>query len=158
MSLLQRVQGCPERGAVLAAASKTIETGGICVSAQFGESHEKGKVAPSRLKRLPGGVRLTALGAAACERAGRLMREFAEAQEHMAKALAGRHGRIPITATRFCSADICPATGLTGPKPVPIRRTLPAGSNPAVLRRQGRPAAGCARKGLASTVEGHTGR
>ena len=49
-------------------------------------------------ERLPTGVRLTALGAAARERARRLAREFADAQEHVAETLAGRGGRLRITA------------------------------------------------------------
>ena len=49
-------------------------------------------------ERLPTGVRLTALGAAARERARRLRREFADAQEHVAETLAGRGGRLRITA------------------------------------------------------------
>ena len=49
-------------------------------------------------ERLPTGVRLTALGAAARDRARRLRREFADAQEHIAEALAGREGRFRIAA------------------------------------------------------------
>ena len=49
-------------------------------------------------ERLPTGVRLTALGAVARERARRLRRELADAQEHVAETLAGRGGRLRITA------------------------------------------------------------
>ena len=49
-------------------------------------------------ERLPTGVRLTALGAAARERARRLAREFAGTDEHLAEALAGRGGSLRITA------------------------------------------------------------
>ena len=52
----------------------------------------------SLFERLPSGVRLTALGAAARERARRLAREFADADEHLAETLAGRGGRLRITA------------------------------------------------------------
>ena len=49
-------------------------------------------------ERLPTGVRLTALGAAARERARRLAREFADTDEHMAETLAGRGARLSVTA------------------------------------------------------------
>ena len=49
-------------------------------------------------ERLPTGVRLTALGAVAHERARHLLREFADAEECVAETLAGRDGRFRITA------------------------------------------------------------
>ena len=49
-------------------------------------------------ERLPTGVRLTALGAAARDRARRLGREFADTDELVAETLAGRGARLRITA------------------------------------------------------------
>ena len=61
-------------------------------------------------ERLPTGVRLTALGAAALERARRLRREFADTDEHIGEALAGRDGRFRVTAAPlWMRAVIAPA-------------------------------------------------
>ena len=75
-------------------------------------------------ERLPTGVRPTALGTVALERARRLLREFADADEHIGEAVAGRGERFQVTAAplwmravvaraalRFQQA--CPAVGLT---------------------------------------------
>lgn len=75
-------------------------------------------------ERLPTGVRLTALGTVALERARRIHREFADTDEHIGETVAGREGRFRITAAplwmraviapaalRFQTA--CPGVGLT---------------------------------------------
>ena len=80
-------------------------------------------------ERLPTGVRLTALGAVALERARRLLGELADTDEHIEETVAGRRGRLRVSATplwmravvapaavRFQAA--CPGVGLT-------LRTLP---------------------------------
>ena len=75
-------------------------------------------------ERLPTGVRLTTLGTVALERARRLIREFADTDEHIGETVAGREGRFRITAAplwmravvapaalRFQGA--CPGVGLS---------------------------------------------
>lgn len=49
-------------------------------------------------ERLPSGVRLTELGTVAAARARRLLREFADTAEHLGETLAGRGGRLRVTA------------------------------------------------------------
>ncbi len=49
-------------------------------------------------ERISTGVRLTALGAVAAEQARRLLRAFEEAEDRIGGALAGRSGRIRVTA------------------------------------------------------------
>lgn len=61
-------------------------------------------------ERLPTGVRLTALGAVALERARRLLREFADTDEHIGEAAAGRGRRFRVTAPPlWMRAVIAPA-------------------------------------------------
>ena len=61
-------------------------------------------------ERLPTGVRLTALGAVARERARRLRREFADTDEHIGEAAAGRDGGFRVTAAPlWMRAVIVPA-------------------------------------------------
>jgi len=75
-------------------------------------------------ERLPTGVRPTALGTVAVERARRLARELTDADEHVGETLAGRGGRLRVSAAplwmravvapaalRFQSE--CPGVGLT---------------------------------------------
>ncbi len=75
-------------------------------------------------ERLPTGVRLTALGDVALERARRLLREFTETDEHIGETVDGRDGRFRVTAgpmwmqaviapaaLRFQS--VCPGVGLS---------------------------------------------
>ena len=75
-------------------------------------------------ERLPTGVRLTALGAVALERARRLLREFTDTDEHMGEALAGRDGRFRVSAAPLWMRTVvapaavrfqrtCPGIGLT---------------------------------------------
>ena len=62
------------------------------------------------VERLPTGVRLTALGAVAVERAKRLLREFDDTDEHIGEATAGRGGRFRVTAAPlWMRAVIAPA-------------------------------------------------
>ena len=74
--------------------------------------------------RLPAGVRLTALGTVALDRARRLLRAFADTEEQVGETIAGRGGRLRVTAAplwmravvtpaalRFQAA--CPGVGLT---------------------------------------------
>lgn len=61
-------------------------------------------------ERLPTGVRLTALGDVALERARRLLREFTETDEHIGETVAGRDGRFRVTAgPMWMRAVIAPA-------------------------------------------------
>ena len=61
-------------------------------------------------ERLPTGVRLTELGVVALERARRLFREFADTDEHIGEAVAGRDGRFRVTAAPlWMRAVIAPA-------------------------------------------------
>ena len=49
-------------------------------------------------ERLPTGVRPITLGMVAVERARRLAREFADTDEHIGETVAGRGGRLRVTA------------------------------------------------------------
>ena len=61
-------------------------------------------------ERLPTGVRLTTLGTAARERARRLLREFADTEEHIGETVAGHDGRFRISAAPlWMRAVIVPA-------------------------------------------------
>ncbi len=59
-------------------------------------------------ERISTGVRLTALGAVAAEQARRLLRAFEEAEDRIGGALAGRSGRIRVTADGFWMEGIVP--------------------------------------------------
>ena len=74
--------------------------------------------------RLPTGVRLTALGTVAVDRAHRLARELADADEHIGEARAGRGGRLRVSAAPLWMRAVvapaalrfqreCPGVGLT---------------------------------------------
>ena len=78
----------------------------------------------SLFERLPTGVRLTALGTVAVDRARRLAREFADTDEHISEAAAGRGGRLRVSAAPLWMRAIvapaalrfqreCPDVGLT---------------------------------------------
>ena len=57
-------------------------------------------------ERLPQGVRLTALGAAAAERARRILREYEDAEEALGAARSGRTGIFRVTANPLWSEAV----------------------------------------------------
>ena len=62
-------------------------------------------------ERLPTGVRLTTLGTVALGRARRLAREFEDTDEHIGEAVAGRDGRLRVSAAPlWMRAVVAPAT------------------------------------------------
>ena len=61
-------------------------------------------------ERLPSGVRLTALGTVAVERARRLARELADTDERIGEAVAGRGARLRVSAAPlWMRAVVAPA-------------------------------------------------
>ena len=120
-SEMEQLLAVAEAGRIVAAAERLAMTQPALTRAVAKLERRAG----ARLfERVPSGVRLTALGAVALERARRLLGELADADEHLAETVAGRDGRLRVSASplwmrtvvtpaavRFHSA--CPGVGLT---------------------------------------------
>ena len=87
-------------------------------------------------ERISTGVRLTALGAVAAEQARRLLRAFEEAEDRIGGALAGRSGRIRVTADGFWMEGIVPdeAADFLRFKPMTLSRYRVSGDGPAYFK------------------------
>ena len=120
-SEVEQLLAVAEEGRIVAAAERLAMTQPALTRAVAKLERRAGG---ALFERLPSGVRLTALGMVAVERARRLARELADADEHIGEALAGRGGRLRVSAAplwmravvapaalRFQSE--CPSVGLT---------------------------------------------
>ena len=120
-SELQQLLTVAEEGRIVAAAERLSMTQPALTRAIARLERRAGG---ALFERLPTGVRLTALGTVAVERARRLAREFADTDEHIGETVAGRGGRLRVSAAplwmraviapaarRFQKA--CPGVGLT---------------------------------------------
>ena len=120
-SEVEQLLAVAEEGRIVAAAERLAMTQPALTRAVAKLERRAGG---ALFERLPTGVRLTALGTAAVERARRLAREFAETDEHIAEAVAGRGARLRVSAAPLWMRAIvapaalrfqreCPGVGLT---------------------------------------------
>ena len=120
-SELEQLLAVAEAGRIVAAAERLEMTQPALTRAVAKLERRAG----GRLfERLPTGVRPTALGAVALERARRLLGELAETDEHIAETVSGRGGRLRISASPLWMRTVvapatvhfhtaCPGVGLT---------------------------------------------
>ena len=118
---LEQLLAVAEAGRIVAAAERLSMTQPALTRAVAKLERRAGA---KLFERLPTGVRLTALGVVALERARRLLGEFAVTDEHIEEAVSGREGRLRVSATPLWMRTVvapaavgfhraCPGVGLT---------------------------------------------
>ena len=106
-SELKQLLAVAEEGRIVAAAERLAMTQPALTRAVAKLERRAGG---ALFERLPTGVRLTALGTVAVERARRLVREFEDTDEHIGEAVAGRDGRLRVSAAPlWMRAVVAPA-------------------------------------------------
>ena len=107
-SELEQLLAVADEGRIVAAAERLAMTQPALTRAIAKLERRAGG---ALFERLPSGVRLTALGTVAVERARRLVREFEDTDEHIGEAVAGRDGRLRVSAAPlWMRAVVAPAT------------------------------------------------
>ena len=120
-SEIQQILAVAETGRIVAAAQRLSMSQPALTRAVAKLERRAGG---TLFERLPTGVRPTALGVVALERARRLLREFTDTDEHIGETTAGRDGRFRVTAgalwmqTVIAPAalrfhTVCPGMGLS---------------------------------------------
>ena len=120
-SELEQLLAVADEGRIVAAAERLSMTQPALTRAVAKLERRAGG---ALFERLPTGVRLTALGTVALGRARRLARELADTDEHIGETIAGRGGRLRVSAAPLWMRAIvapaalrfqseCPGVGLT---------------------------------------------